>query len=128
LNGDVLQSPHDTDARYRRKESGQKTQKVRGFSSNITEVFDEGAPRLITDVQTQSVISAIENTQNVTGHKAKEGQTDGAYHSQRNVAFIKALAVSGNLFKWFIPKIQGKAGDFDFAHRHTKKYSRVLYS
>lgn len=122
LNGDVLQSPHDTDARYRRKESGQKTQKVRGYSSNITEVFDEDAPRLITDVQTQSVttgdseyfITAIENTQSVTGHSPQEGQTDGAYHSPLNVAFVKALAASGNLFKWFIPKIQGKPGDFDF--------------
>lgn len=122
LSGDVLQSPHDTDARYRRKESGSKTQKVRGFSSNITEVFDDNTPRLITDVQTQSVttgdskyfIAAVQNTQNITGHTPEEGQTDGAYHSQLNVAFVKALAASGNLFKWFLPKIQGKAGDFDF--------------
>lgn len=126
--GDILQSPHDTDARYRRKDSGQKTQKVRGFSSNITEVFDEDAPRLITDVQTQSVttgdssyfIDAIKNTQSVTGHSPEEGQTDGAYHSPLNVAFVKALAASGNLFKWFIPKIQGKAGDFDFEWKNDQ--------
>lgn len=122
INGDVLQSPHDTDAGYRRKESGTKTQKVRGFSSNITECFDKGAPRLITDVQTQGVTTgdseyfetAIIKTQDITGHAAEEGHTDGAYHSPTNIAFVKALVASGQLFKWYIPKMQGKVGDFEF--------------
>jgi transposase len=47
---DIIVSPHDTDARFGNK-GGQSWP---GFKSQITETYEDGAPHLITDVQTTS--------------------------------------------------------------------------
>jgi len=94
-----IQSPHDTEATYRRKGHGKFQEHVHGFHSNITEVVDdEKSMRLITDIQTfaahisedKFLVDAVKNTmdllQEAHGEKAliEKILTDGGYDSKSN--------------------------------------------
>lgn len=87
IQADSIQSPYDTDATFRKKQSRQ----TQGYTLNVTETCNPGALNLITDVQiakavqhdTQFVVSAIQTTQAIAGD-VKEASMDGAYQSQDN--------------------------------------------
>lgn len=120
IRGNSLQSPHDPDASYRRKESGEKKQEVQGFSINLTETCDPGALHLVTDVRSGSAATpddaffqgAIERTEALLAHPVENAWTDGAYNSPDNLAFVgqrEEVPLS-----WHLGAIQGSEGNFDF--------------
>lgn len=118
MQGGSLQSPHDPDASYRFKESGNKKQTIQGFSANITETCDPGPLHLITDVLSGSAGTpddtflqpAIERTEMLAG-QVKNAWTDGSYNSQDNLAFVNGREGALN---WYLGAIQGSGGNFDF--------------
>ena len=118
IGADTLQSAHDAQATYRRKQSGRKRQHIRGFSSNITETCAKGDLHLITDVQTakasksddQFFQTAVNNTRQVSG-PINALWSDGSYHSQDNVTFHQEQEQP---FEWHISAMQGKEGYYDF--------------
>lgn len=91
IKSDSVQNPNDPDAHYRDK----RTQKVQGYSVNITETVEDGKPSLITSVQTAGaskadchyVQEAIEKSERVTGHTVEVLYADGAYQSPDNRSF-----------------------------------------
>ena len=88
ISSGSVQSPHDPDSAYRHK----KDQKVRGYSTNITETNQEASLNLITSVQVEKanasdvrfVRPAVEQTQRVTGQGVQKVYADGAYQSPDN--------------------------------------------
>jgi Transposase domain (DUF772) len=120
IRGNSLQSPHDPDASYRRKESGEKTQQVQGFSVNLTETCDPGALHLITDVRSGNAATpddaffqgAIERTEALLAHPVENAWTDGAYNSPGNLAFAEEREETP--LNWHLGAIQGSEGNFDF--------------
>lgn len=85
-------NPNDPDAEYRGK------QKVKGFSTNITETLPEkDKPSLITDVKVKGATAAdndffedaVKATKEVTGDNVETAYVDGAYQSQSNRDFAK---------------------------------------
>ena len=119
IKGDTLQSPHDEDAGYRRKKSGDKDQRVTGYSGNITETCDNGEVHLIVDVQLEGanhsddkyIVPALEGVQQVIDHEIKELYTDGAYNSESNREFVSDLEVD---LQWHLTAMQGRKGRYDF--------------
>ena len=78
-----LQSAHDPDATYRKKQS----QKVKGYSVNLTETCNQEGLNLVTHIKVnpasaadnQQVTAAIEQTEKIVG-TVQEVSLDGAYH------------------------------------------------
>ena len=99
IPSDSLQSPHDPEASFRCKGSGQGKKQVSGFHANLTETFNEENPfELITDVRTvranicedEFLAPSIEASNQVLDIE-KEGKktvvhvtTDGGYDSLEN--------------------------------------------
>ncbi len=92
ISAKSVQNPHDPDATFRCKEE----QKVKGYSTNLTETCDEKGLNLITNVQTDNVSApdngfleeAITDSQkNVLSGKIKNVHANGAYHSLENQIF-----------------------------------------
>lgn len=90
-----IQSPHDEDAAYRKKGSGQTEQNIQGYHTNLTETCDQDEkPNLITHVITtganiseaEYLQPAIQGTQERLGDnkQIKEVITDGGYDSISN--------------------------------------------
>lgn len=88
ISSSSVQSPHDPDSAYRNKGS----QKVKGYSANITETCSEGNLNLITNVivekantpDTAFVEPAIQATIEVTDQMVEKIYADGAYQSPAN--------------------------------------------
>lgn len=115
ISATSLQNPHDPDAEYRQKGD----QKVKGYSTNITETTDDGdRPSLIVDVQVEGataadnsyVQSAIENAREVTGDKVETVYADGADQSQDNRGYAEA-----NGIEIITAGIQGKPSGYSFS-------------
>lgn len=107
-----VQSPHDTDCTYRKKEGN----KVKGYSINITESCDDGdALNLIgnVDVRTASTsdVDFFQDGANKAGEvftcKTEAAHADGAYHSPANQEFCKDGDIELHLHA-----IQGAKGRF----------------
>lgn len=114
ISASSVQNPNDPEADYRKK-SGQK---VKGYSTNITETTDEeGKPSLITSVQVQPataadnsyVTEAITSTETITGNKVQTLYTDGAYGSEANRAFAEEHEMN-----FITTGVQGKPARFGF--------------
>lgn len=112
IKSDSVQNPNDPDAHYRDK----RTQKVQGYSVNITETIEDGKPSLITSVQTEGasmadchyVPEAIEKTERVTGHTVEVLYADGAYQSPDNRSFASGhLNPQGNPMSIKTGRMQG---------------------
>jgi len=121
IDGSTLQSPHDPDAAYRKKQNGGSTQEVRGYTTNIGETCHPENPfNLITTATTAPVTAqdndfvtdSIEQTRRVSGTVDKTWM-DGAYSSadnrnwllQQNItAYFPALAGHEGYhhFEWII--------------------------
>ena len=128
-----MQSAHDTQATFRRKESSYKTQFIRGYCANITETCAEPeagqspALHLITDVQTQVAsisddtffCSAIEQSETITGQAAENVWTDGGYNSQPNADFADQHLTRP--LNWYVNKLQGPPSQFDFAYNQDQQ-------
>jgi hypothetical protein len=113
ISAGSVQNPNDPEARYRNKNG----QKVKGYSTGITETLDEsGKPNLITDVQVKPV-SASDNdflqdaviaSASVTSQPVERVYVDGACQSEPNREFADrhdmALITGG---------IQGGASRFE---------------
>jgi hypothetical protein len=108
ISAKSVQNPHDPDATYRRKED----QKVKGYSTNITETCDEKGLNLITNVQVENVSApdngflekAITDSQeNVLSETVKNVHADGAYHSIDNQAFATKEEI-----ELYLTGVQGK--------------------
>ena len=119
IKGDTLQSPHDEDAGYRRKKSGDKDQRVTGYSGNLTETCDKGEIHLIVDVQLEKVnhsddkyfVPSMEGATEVLNKEVKEVYTDGAYNSESNRDFVSNLEEK---LQWHLTAMQGRKGRYDF--------------
>lgn len=113
ISAKSVQNPNDPDAEYRSKHK----QKVKGFSTNITETLPEpGKPSLITDVKVKGATAAdneffedaVMATKEITGNDVETAYVDGAYQSQANRDFAKdeeINIIAGGL--------QGKPSRFD---------------
>jgi hypothetical protein len=113
ISADSVQSPHDTDSTYRKKDDNQ----VKGFSFNIAETCDgAGSLNLITDVSVNVASTAdcdflqpaIEATQEIVTQKIETVNADGAYHSVGNQDYCKE-----NTIDLIISAIQGKPPRYD---------------
>lgn len=113
VSADSVQNPNDPDAKYRSKAG----QKVKGFSTNLTETCDEkDKPSLITNVDVEGattadntyVKSGVKGTEEVTGNKVETLHSDGAYQSEDNRKFAEA-----NNIDFVANGIQGKPSRFD---------------
>ena len=123
MTGSILQSAYDTDATFRRKESGQKDQQIKGYSGNITENCTPGELNLILAVQVENAghsdaayfQPALEQSQEVLNAFPKAVATDGAYNSEANQDFIKQQNEQNEEeTKWHLTAIQGKQGDLEY--------------
>jgi hypothetical protein len=112
ITANSVQSPHDTDCTYRKKESN----KVKGYSINITESCDEGgALNLIGNVDVRTVSTsdvdffqdAANKVQNVFTCKTEAAHADGAYHSPANQEFCKEENI-----ELYLHAIQGGKGRY----------------
>jgi len=110
-----VQSPHDTDCHYRKKDD----QQVKGYSINITETCDTGDTlNLVTNVLVETASaadcdflqSAIEATQEVVTQKIETTNADGAYHSVDNQEFCKEKEID-----LILGAIQGKPSRYDLS-------------
>ena len=113
VSADSVQNPNDPDAKYRSKAG----QKVKGFSTNLTETCDEkDKPSLITNVDVEGATTAdntymksgVKGTEEVTGNKVETLHSDGAYQSEDNRKFAEA-----NNIDFVANGIQGKPSRFD---------------
>ena len=84
--GDSVESPYDTDARYRRKRGTTWT----GYTVHLTETCDDGAPRLVVhadttpgDVHEAARTDAVLGALDGRGLSAAEHLVDAAYVSAR---------------------------------------------
>lgn len=129
MKGSTMQSPHDPDATYRKKENGAKVQEITGFSSNITENCTPGELKLILDVQTEKAShadnnffqTAIERSTEILGQMPEAASADGAYNSPENLEFIKRFAMA-----WYLTAIQGRTGNFKFAWDETNPEQLIV--
>ncbi len=107
-----VQNPNDTDCAYRDKDG----QKVKGYSTNLTETCDEGALNLVVDVKLSPVNTpdveffqpAITCSAEVLDHLPGKAHCDGAFQSPENVEFCKKSEIA-----YFFNGIQGKEGRYD---------------
>ena len=95
ITSSSVQSPHDPDGAYRQKGE----QKVKGFSTNVTETASDGPLNLVTNINvkpantpdTQFVKPSIEATTQVTGQAVETVYADGAYQSPGNDSFCEGI-------------------------------------
>jgi hypothetical protein len=115
ISAKSVQNPHDPDATFRRKEE----QKVKGYSTNLTETCNETGLNLISNVQTKNVSApdngffekAITDSQeNVLSDKIKNAHVDGAYHSLDNQTF----AIKEEI-ELYLTGVQGKPPRYTIA-------------
>jgi hypothetical protein len=114
IKSDSVQSPHDTDCSYRKKDS----QQVKGYSTNITETCDDGKLNLIVDVKvapanTQDIDffqDAIDQAEQVLNHNPKDVHADGAFQSPDNVLYCQNEKISH-----YFTGIQGASSQFDLS-------------
>ncbi len=112
ISADSIQSPHDTDAAYRKK----STQTVNGYSINVTETCNDDGLNLILDVQTEKatqadvnfVQPALDNAKDIVG-PIEQAHMDGAYQSPKNKAYGET-----NEIDMVFTGIQGAKGNFEF--------------
>lgn len=68
--GELIQTPHDPDARYTKRKSGKEHT---GYLMHLTETVEEDKPRLITDVQdtpaSEPDVTALEGVQRSLAHR-----------------------------------------------------------
>lgn len=114
IKSDSVQNPNDPDAHYRNKGD----QKVRGYSTNITETVEDNKPGIITSVQVEGasasdcnyVEGAIDKTERVTGETVENLYADGAYQSPENRTFAEAHTnAQGESMKIKTGRMQGGA-------------------
>lgn len=107
-----VQSPHDTDCTYRKKEG----HKVKGYSINITESCDDGdALNLIGNVDVRTVSTsdvdffqdAANKVREVFTGKTEAAHADGAYHCPANQEFCKDENI-----ELYLHAIQGAKGRY----------------
>ena len=118
ISGNTMQSPHDPEATYRRKDNGQKKQRIKGYVANITETCDDQPLNLISDIITKTVVTpddyffqpALQNSEQVTG-QITEVWTDGAYNSIDNYNFTQ---LPNSPIKWHLNALQGEKGFYEF--------------
>lgn len=95
ISPESVQSPHDPDSTYRHKGN----QKVKGYSTNVTETNSDDSLNLITNVgvkpantpDTDFVQPSIESTTRVTGQPVEKVYADGAYQSPENDTFCNGI-------------------------------------
>ena len=95
ISPESVQSPHDPDSAYRHKGN----QKVKGYSTNVTETNSDDSLNLITNVDvkpantpdTDFVQPSIEATNRVTGQPVEKVYADGAYQSPENDTFCSGI-------------------------------------
>ena len=113
ISAKSIQSPHDTDCHYRKKDE----QQVKGYSINVTETCDTGEVlNLVTNVLVKAASavdcdflqSAVENSQEVVCQKIETINADGAYHSVDNQDYCEE-----NNIDLVLGGIQGKASRYD---------------
>lgn len=112
MSADSIQSPHDPDCTYRRKDE----QEVKGYSINITETCDRDSLHLITDAQVENagtpdnafVEPAVIGSVSVTGLAPENLHADGAYNDAHNALFCDIAEI--NLY---CNGIQGAPGKYD---------------
>lgn len=93
ISSDSVQSPDDPECAYRNKNGN----RVRGYSTNITETCSDDDLNLITNIQVEKantqdidfVQDAIIATTEVTEQNVKKVYLDGAYHSVPNDEFCE---------------------------------------
>ena len=134
ISAQSVQSPHDTDCHYRKKDDKQ----TKGYSINVMETCDEAVSQevteennsevteednnkikplnLITCVQVEAASvadcdfleSAIEATKQIITKEVETVNADGAYHSQENQDYCKENGID-----LVIGAIQGKPSRYD---------------
>ena len=113
ISATSVQSPHDTDCHYRKKDENQ----IKGYSINVTETCDTDVPlNLVTHVQVDVASaadcdflqSAIEATQEVVCQKIETINADGAYHSVDNQDYCQQKDID-----LIVSAIQGKPSRYD---------------
>lgn len=112
IAADSIQSPHDTDAAYRKKSH----QTVNGYSVNVTETCNDEGLNLIVDVQTEKatradvdyVETALEKAKDIVG-PVNQVYMDGAYQSPENQTYGEE-----NDIEMIFTGIQGADGRFEF--------------
>lgn len=122
ISAKSIQSPHDIDCHYRNKDS----QKVKGYSINITESCDDKSLNLIGCVDARKASTSdvdflqddIEKTQEVFPDKTEAAHADGAYHSPDNQLFCKDNDIS-----LYLHAIQGAKGRYQFNFQENGELS-----
>lgn len=119
ISASSIQSPYDTDCTYRYKagDKGQKLQKIKGYSANVTETCDDGKLNLIVQNNVQPACTSdvtylqsdTNNSQQVVKDKIKHIHADGAYHSAENHEFCQLNDIDLHL-----TGIQGIDGRYEF--------------
>ena len=114
ITASSLQNHNDPEAHYRQKGD----QKVKGYSTNITETLDgeTGKPGLIVDVQVKPatasdngfVQDAVKAAGEVTGDTVKTVIADGAYQGPDNREFAE-----GNGIELITSRLQGPPSRFE---------------
>lgn len=112
MKAESVQSPHDTDCTYRKKDE----QEVKGYSVNITETCDKGSLNLITDAQVENagtpdnafVVPGVINTVSVTNRDPENLHTDGAYNDSLNTSFCEEAEIN-----FYCTGMQGSPGKYD---------------
>jgi hypothetical protein len=115
ISAKSVQNPHDPDATFRRKEE----QKVKGYSTNLTETCDETGLNLITNVQVENVSApdngffekaVTDSQENVLSDKIENAHADGAYHSLDNQLFATKEQI-----ELYLTGMQGKLPRYTIA-------------
>jgi ribosomal 50S subunit-associated protein YjgA (DUF615 family) len=117
IPSDSLQSVHDPEATYRKKDTGEYPQKISGYHSNVTETCtEENQVNLIVDVDTiqankseaeflKPTLEQGRQTMAEAGQPAiEEVITDGGYDSIKN----KDLMSGETSPQWHLAKTKGK--------------------
>ena len=110
IKADSLQSPHDPDSTFRRKQD----QKVKGYNVNLSETIDDDGLNLITDVivdkahvsDVDFLQPAIEASRQVTGQPVDNVYVDGGYQSPDHDALCPDIDI-------VYTGMQGSAGRYD---------------
>lgn len=118
IRSDSIQSPHDTECAYRNKAGVL----VKGYSINVSETCDDDSLNLITDIQiapanksdTEFVIPALENTQEVLDNKPENLHADGAYNNQPNVKYCDKKDISP-----YFTGMAGTKGRYDLIRKNN---------
>ena len=112
IPADSIQSPHDPDAAYRKKDN----QTVVGYSANITETCQQKGLNLIVDIQVEQATYADKDfVQPALDHAAEvlgpigEVYLDGAYQSRDNLEYGQTHSL-----KMVFTGISGAKGRYEY--------------